>query len=49
MLWDTVMGFMALEIPIGEYEVTFWQVFIYFLIFYFILLFLFGIGAKGSR
>lgn len=48
-LWTFVNGILSLEIPIGQYNVTFWNVIIYAFILYKVLQILFGLGTRGDN
>lgn len=47
-IWTLVNGILSLEIPVGEYKITFWNILIYAFLVYIALKILFGLGTRGG-
>ena len=48
-LWGFVSSILNMEIPLGQYRVTFWNVTIFGFIMYKVLQILFGLGTRGGE
>ncbi len=47
-LWALINGILSLEIPVGEYNITFWNSLIYAFLVYIAFKILFGLGTRGG-
>ncbi len=47
-IWNTIDKFMSISVPIGEFNVTFWNMFYFVVLAEIIIGFFFGFGSKGG-
>jgi len=49
VLWNFVNSILEIELPVGQYDISFWNILITSFILYIVLKVLFGLGTKGGE
>ena len=47
-LFSFIDGILDIELPVGQYNISFWNILIYGFIIYIVFRIFYGIGAKGG-
>ncbi len=48
-IWTFVNGILSIELPVGQYTVTYWNITIFAFLVYQVLKIMFGLATRGNK